>query len=73
MHVNITRPVTPPAQRMLLTVKETAATLGVSSKTLYLWDRDGTLPAIHIAARCVRYSPEDLQRFIEAKRNRQSV
>jgi hypothetical protein len=45
MHfVNITRPVSPPAPKLLLTAKETAASLGVSTKTLYLWDRDGTLP-----------------------------
>lgn len=73
MYVNITRPVTPPTPKLLLTAKETAASLGVSTKTLYLWDRDGTLPAIHIAARCVRYSPEDLQRFIDSRRKRQTV
>lgn len=74
MHVvNIARPVSPPTPKLLLTAKETAATLGVSTKTLYLWDRDGTLPAIHLAARCVRYSPDDLARFIDGKRKPQSV
>lgn len=68
MSVNITRPVPPPAVKLLLTPKEAAQTLGVSTRTLFTWTASGQLPAVRLGARSVRYAMSDLENFIAARR-----
>ena len=52
---------------LLLTCREAAAALQVCEKTLWTLTRDGKLPAVRIG-RSVRYSVDDLRRFIEASK-----
>lgn len=66
--MNITRPVPPPAVKLLLTPKEAAQTLGVSTRTLFTWTANGELPAVRLGARSVRYAMSDLENFIASKR-----
>lgn len=68
MSVNITRPVPPPAVKLLLTPREAAQTLGVSTRTLFTWTASGQLPAVRLGARSVRYALADLHAFIEARK-----
>jgi excisionase family DNA binding protein len=57
-------PPPPPAAPLLLTVPETARALAICTKSLWQLTRDGRLPAVRIG-RAVRYSREDIVRFIE--------
>lgn len=66
--MNITRPVSPPAPKLLLTPREAAQTLGVSTRTLFTWTASGQLPAVRLGARSVRYAMSDLENFIAARR-----
>lgn len=67
--MNITRPVPPPPPKLLLTPREAAQTLGVSTRTLFTWTASGQLPAVRLGARSVRYSLADLHAFIEARKS----
>jgi excisionase family DNA binding protein len=51
----------------LLTIPEAAKLLGVSVNTLRQWVCQRRLPTIK-RGKAVRFSPEDLQKFIEANR-----
>jgi excisionase family DNA binding protein len=51
----------------LLTVPEAAKVLGVSVNTLRQWVCQRRLPTIKLG-KAVRFSPEDLQQFIEHNR-----
>ena len=55
----------PPAK--LLTPKETAAMLAISERKLWSMTNTQEIPSIRIG-RLVRYSIDDLQRWIESKR-----
>lgn len=50
--------------RLLLRPKEAARALGISERTL--WGSD--IPRIRVGKRGIRYSVEDLRRWIEAQR-----
>lgn len=51
-------------ERLLLTPREAARSLGVSEKTLYNYTRCGEIPVVRIG-RAVRYSLEDLKAWIQ--------
>lgn len=51
-----------------LSTKEAADYLGVSERTLIRWRVGRVGPAWTYAGRQVRYRPEDLDRYLEAKR-----
>jgi excisionase family DNA binding protein len=57
------------AIQRLLTPTETAELLGVARETLAMWrcTRRVELPFVRVG-RCVRYLPEDVQRFVAARR-----
>ncbi len=50
--------------KMLLTAKDAAATLSISTRTLWTWTARGDLKAVRIG-RAVRYDPQDLRQLIE--------
>jgi len=52
----------------LLTLPEVGRYLGISRSAAYALARSGTLPTIRIARRVVRVHPDDLRRFLEARR-----
>jgi excisionase family DNA binding protein len=53
----------------LLTLPEVGRYLGVSRSAAYALARSGSLPTIRIARRVVRVHPDDLRRFLEARRS----
>lgn len=55
----------------LLTLREAAALLSVSERTVWQLGADGQIPQVRIG-RAVRYDPADLRRWIE-KQKRNSV
>ena len=54
--------------KLLLTVRETAAMLSISERKLWNLTNENEIPAIRIG-RSVRYSVEDVQQWIDTKRN----
>lgn len=59
----------PDGQSGLISGKEVAATLGVSEATVQRWRFDNYGPRpIRLAPRIVRYSREEVERFIESRR-----
>ena len=48
----------------LLTAKDVARWLNVSAKTVYSLGRDGTIPAVHVGSRTVRFRRADVERVI---------
>ena len=53
---------------LLLTERDAAAALGLTVRTLQSWRaKGGMLPFVRISSRCVRYRPEDIQAFAEAR------
>lgn len=60
MQLMIIQSRTPP----LLTEREFAFRLGVHSKTVARWRRQGRLRASYVGPRSIRYSIEELERFL---------
>ncbi len=56
----------------LLNAQEVAAALNMGLSTVYMLVERGELPSIRIG-RSVRIRPEDLEKFIESKAQRQAV
>ena len=52
----------------LMTAKEVRAMIGVTDKTLHVWDKSGFLPRIRIGG-VVRYRRADVERAAQVKRN----
>jgi len=52
---------------LLLTPKQTAVILAISPRKLWGMTASGEIPHIRLG-RCVRYSVDDLQRFIDAQK-----
>jgi excisionase family DNA binding protein len=50
----------------LLTVTEVADWLGVSTKTVVRWTRNGKLPFVKLPGGRLRYDPAEIQMWIEA-------
>jgi excisionase family DNA binding protein len=58
----------PEEAKLLLSIRETAQRLGISTKTLWsLTAPHGPIPAVRIG-RAVRYSPDDLREWIKQSR-----
>ena len=63
-------PTNHPNQRLLLTPREAAQALSVSSRTLWSITRPrGDLPCVRVG-RCVRYDPSDLRTWIEKRKQK---
>jgi excisionase family DNA binding protein len=54
---------------MLLTARQTARILNISERTLATYTKSRLLPVVRIG-RCVRYSLDDLKRWIEGHAQR---
>jgi len=61
----------PESACLLMTSRETAAVLRVCEKTLYTMTKSGEIRSIHIG-RGVRYSMEDIKKWIAAQSQKQS-
>jgi excisionase family DNA binding protein len=59
------------ANKKLLTIGEAAEFLGVSTASLRRWSDQGLVPVYRTPGGRRRYSPADLQRFIESLRESQ--
>ena len=57
-----------PDDQELMTAKEVRAIIGVTDKTLHVWDKSGFLPRIRIGG-VVRYRRADVERAAQVKRN----
>jgi excisionase family DNA binding protein len=49
----------------LLTVRELAERLGISSGTAYHWLSQGRLPCVRLSSRCVRFRESDVEKMLE--------
>jgi excisionase family DNA binding protein len=49
----------------LLTIRELADRLGISTGAAYQWLSQGRLPCIRFSARCVRFRERDLENMLE--------
>lgn len=58
-------------QNKLLTIGQAANMLGVSTRTLRVWDKSGELPALRIGTRKGkgdrRYRPEEIEAYLRDK------
>jgi excisionase family DNA binding protein len=52
--------------RPLLTAREVASSLGVSTGALLRWTRAGRVPAVKLPSGAVRYIPEQIDAWVEA-------
>ena len=57
-----------PDDQELMTAKEVRAMIGVTDKTLHVWNKTGFLPRIRIGG-VVRYRRADVERAAQVKRN----
>jgi len=48
----------------LLTARQVAETLGLSTETVLRWSRRGELPAIRLPGGAIRYSQTDLDQWL---------
>jgi excisionase family DNA binding protein len=51
----------------LLTAREVADMLGVSTETVLRWTRAGDLPAIRLPGGAIRYRPAELEAWLAAR------
>jgi excisionase family DNA binding protein len=51
--------------KLLLTAREAAHALAISTRLLWTLTNCGKLPAVRLG-RCVRYDPADLARFVQS-------
>lgn len=51
----------------LLTVREVAQLLGVSTETILRWTRAGKLPAIRLSSNALRFREEDLDAWMDER------
>ncbi len=58
-----------PLPRLLVSPREAARMLAVSERTLFSLRKAGAIPAVQVG-RCVRYSLDDLRRWIEGHSQR---
>ena len=50
--------------RQLLTATDVGRILQVHPKTIFLWASQGTLPAVRLGRRAVRFRREDVERLV---------
>ena len=51
----------------LLTARELAELLGVSAETVLRWTRRGEVPALRLPGGAIRYRPDELEAWLEAR------
>ena len=51
----------------LLTAREVAELLGVSTETVLRWTRAGDLPAIRLPGGAIRYRPSELEAWLAGR------
>ena len=51
----------------LLKTREVADQLGVSTETVLRWTRRGDLPALRLPGGAIRYRPDELEAWLEAR------
>lgn len=56
--------------KRLLNVKETAARLGVSPKTIYQWAQQRRIPSVKLGGRSVRFEEDEIETMIESSRRK---
>ena len=56
-----------PATAMLLTAREVADYLGLSSESILRWTRRGELPAIKLPSGAIRYRPAQIEQWLAAR------
>lgn len=61
------------AEALLLTKQQAADALAISVRTLDRCRNEGELPAVYLGPRTVRFRPEDVVAFRDAKVNTQPV
>ena len=54
-------------RRDLLTVAEVARLLKLAPKTVRKWVRAGKLPALHIEAQVIRFTPDKIERWLRGR------
>lgn len=54
-------------ERQLLTPEEVAGYLQVAVKTIYKWSSEGTIPAVKISSRCVRFNVAQVDKWLVKK------
>jgi predicted DNA-binding transcriptional regulator AlpA len=59
---------TKPGPTILLSARDTARALSISERTLFSLTQTGALPCVRVGTRAVRYSMQDIERFIEERR-----
>jgi excisionase family DNA binding protein len=57
----------------LLTAREVADLLGVSSETVLRWTRRGDLPAIKLPGGAIRYREPDIEQWLAARSTGQTL
>jgi excisionase family DNA binding protein len=55
-------------EAMFLTIKQAAALLNVSTKTIQRRIKDGSIPAHVLSARMIRIDPKDLQAYMDGRK-----
>ena len=55
-------------EKRLLTEKETASILNVSTKTLWSWRKKKIIPFHRLGEDVIRYTTEDIRNFLEGSR-----
>lgn len=53
----------------LLTAREVAEMIGVSTETLLRWTRTGKVPALHLPSGQVRFRPEAVEAWLDGHAN----
>jgi excisionase family DNA binding protein len=56
----------------LWNIQEAAAFLGISIGTAYSWVSQKKLPLIRISARCIKFSPAELRRWVSEHSEKES-
>jgi len=51
----------------LMNVPEVSETLNVSAPCVYAWARSGVLPSVQLSEQVLRFKPEDIKDFIDAR------
>lgn len=54
----------------LLTTAEVCKVLQVSKRTLIRYANAGLIPRIQLSSRCIRFSQDDVRRFVKGNRKR---
>ncbi len=56
----------------MVKAKDIAAMANVSLQTVLKWARDGKIPHHRISARCLRFSMEEVNHWLQVKRDAQN-